>query len=516
MIHRRRPALAGLCLAVALAIGLAQVSRGQTDCDHAPDLLQLVLHPLGNIDILELIYGLEVVDSIPPVTYLVRAPLGLPIAELLELLDLNPLVTVVEFALYTETPEGRGQMMVAAVGGTVDGLEDQEVLERLRVAEAHVHSTGEDVVVAILDTGVCAGHSALAGSVLPSGMDFVDGDADPSDEANGLDDDQDGWIDDGAGHGTMVAGIVHLVAPGADLLPVRVLDDEGRGLTFDVAKGIRYAVDQGARVLNVSLGLDCESEVIARELERAESCGVSIVAAAGNENQEDPALYPARSAESLSIAAVDSMDVKSDFSNFHATVALSAPGSGILAPFHDGGYALGAGTSFASPFVAGAAALVRSTNPALDKGEVDAVVASAVVDIYGFEGNEPYVGKLGTGRLDVYLAWEQTPRGVAGGGGADLAVAAPPLRVQPNPSHVGHAVRFDRPGAPDGEGAARLVILDAGGRRIRTLSARAESAVWDGRRADGRLAGAGAYFACWSVDAGDGRRPPGARFVLLP
>ena len=508
-------------LALTMVFGLAQVSRGQAECDCAPNLVQITLVPGVNIDLIRLQYGLLIVDDLPPSTFLLRVPLGQVVELLLQILDLDPRILVAEPAYRTETPEGLGQMMVAAVGATKAEYEDQDVFERLRLGDAHEHTTGEGILVAIVDTGVRANHEALVGAISPNGIDYVDDDSNPNDTANGTDDDSDGSTDEAAGHGTIIAGIVHLVAPDAQILPIRVLNDEGQGLAFDVAQGIRYAVDQGADVINLSLGMIEESELIADEIERAKSYGVSIVAAAGNDD-DDIGLYPARDPHTLSIAALDSLDIKASFSNYHSTVSLSAPGDGILGPFYNGGYAIAAGTSFSTPFVGGVMALIRAINPSLTKTHVDSLTKLAVIDIYEIEENEPYIGMLGTGRVDALLAWQLTPtvgqRGTIATPGDD-ALAGSIAMVAPNPSRLTHPteIRIDRAlGAP---AALRLVITDSSGRRVRTLLAGSgETVVWDGRAEWGSRAPAGVYHATWSLGVSPDKaaRSSPIKIVRLP
>lgn len=512
--------LPAIFLAMSMLFGLAQVSRGQADCDCEPNLIQITLLPGVNIDLLRLQYGLLIVDELPPSTFLLRVPLWQAVELLLGILNLDPRILVAEPAYRARAPEALGQMMVAAVGATQSEYEDQDVYERLRLGDAHEHTTGDGVLVAIIDTGVRADHEALAGVISSNGIDYVDDDSNPNDSANGIDDDSDGSTDEAAGHGTIIAGIVHLVAPDAQILPIRVLNDEGQGLAFDVAQGIRYAVDQGADVINLSLGMAEKSELIAYEIQRAKNYGVSIVAAAGNDDTE-VGLYPARDAAILSIAALDSLDIKASFSNYHSTVALSAPGDGILGPFYDGGYAVAAGTSFSTPFVGGVMALIRAVNPALTKAHVDSLTKLAVVDVYDIDENEPYIGLLGTGRVDAYLAWQLTPtvgqRGTVGEPG-DAILPPVVAWVAPNPSRLAHPaeIRIDR--ALDARDGLHLVITDASGRRIRTLSAGpGETVVWDGRAESGSLAPAGVYHAAWSRPVErDQTRPEPIKIVRLP
>jgi len=229
-------------------------------------------------------------------------------------------------------------------------------LIRLRVAQAQRVADGAGVTVAVVDTGVDLNHPALA-ERLVAGYDFVEGDAEPDDSANGLDDDQDGVVDEGAGHGTHVAGIVTLVAPQARLMPVRVLDSEGVGSYFDIVAGIVYAAEHGAQVINLSLGGTHDAAFLHAAVEYALGKGALVVAAAGAYQVD----YPARYAGVISVGATTMRGQPAEFSDFdEGQVTVYAPGVSIYSTYFDGGYAWWTGTSMATAFVAGEAALLRS------------------------------------------------------------------------------------------------------------------------------------------------------------
>lgn len=479
-----RGPIAGLLAACSLLYG-----AGSARADFESGQLQLILAPGIEIETINQRYGTTTLESLPPL-FLVAIPEGLTEAELELILDLDPDIIEAEFAFRNETPESIRQMVVAALGGTLDDYVDQRVVTRLQLADIHEHTLGENVVVAVLDTGVLASHPALAGSIEPGGWDFIDNDGDPTDAANGVDDDLDGQTDEGAGHGTMVAGIVHLVAPGARILPIRVLDDEGRGDSFHVAAGIRWAVEQGADVINLSLGLEESASIINHELRAAALLGVVLVSAVGNDSDDD-LLYPARDSDVLGVTALDSTDVKADFSNYDDDTALAAPGIGILAPYHDGQYAVGAGTSFAAPFVAGQCALILSLNPGLTKEQVEAIAKQGVSGIYHLPGNEAYEDELGSGRFDGLQTWLATrpATDVLLGDPLDRSLS---VRILPNPSSLATDVRIAASAAFSSN--ADWSIFDASGRVIRTLRSDSRQLTWDGRDARGRMAPAGAYF----------------------
>jgi subtilisin family serine protease len=267
--------------------------------------------------------------------------------------------------------------------------------------EAHTFSRGAGVRIAILDTGADLAHPMLAGRVT-GGWDFVDGDADPSDVGDGLDNDGDGWVDEARGHGTHVAGIAVVVAPEAELLVARVLDTEGRGDMATVARAVRWAVAQGARVINLSLGGLTRSDAVQLALEEATAWGAVSVAAAGNWGSLEPEEFPGSSRYAIAVAALDPYDVLASFSSHGTYIGISAPGVDIRSAFADGQYALWSGTSMATPFVSGGAALLLAANPewtrrqVLERLEVSARDISAV--------NPLHVDYIGAGALDLGAA----------------------------------------------------------------------------------------------------------------
>lgn len=481
-------------LALALLVSPITAVAGN---DYSYDgWVQLELEEGVSIGTIEDRYGITTADSLPPL-YLMSVPIGSE-AQLVFEMNLDADIVVAEYCWGNQTPEGVRQMIVIAVGGTITDYLDQSWMDRVHLADIQAHTKGDGVRVAVIDTGVKADHPALEGAILP-GIDFVDNDDDPSEEANGVDDNDDGTIDGGAGHGTMVAGIVHLVAPNAGILPIRALTDEGTGKTWYVAKAIRYAVDHGADIINLSLGLTNRVHVITHEIERAAAASVLMVSAAGNNNQEYPPFFPASQASVLSVAALDSSDVKAEFSNYHPSVDLSAPGVGILAPYHDGEYAIGAGTSFSTPFVSGQCALIKAANPDLTFGEIQAIAALGVENIYGIPGNESYYGKLGSGRFDGLQTWLQIPvPPTTGAGGTRVDVAS--IAAVPNPSTLHSGVRITfAAGQPQ---PAEVLIVDSSGRLVRRLSARGGEVAWDGRTDGGATTPAGVYFVRPPVESG--------------
>ncbi|MEU4622158.1 S8 family peptidase [Actinoplanes sp. NPDC023801] len=272
-------------------------------------------------------------------------------------------------------------------------------LAKMRVAEGWQKSTGSGVTVAVIDTGVDSSHPDLAANVL-RGYDAV---------AN-----RAGVITDGNGHGTHVAGTiaavtgnnagVSAVAPDARILPVKVLSDNGSGYSSDTAEGIVWAADNGAKVINMSLGGPSRSTAVSNAIAYARSKGVTVVAAAGNERQSgSPTSYPGADQGVIAVAATTSADGIASYSNAGSYVDVAAPGSGILSTYPmrlGNGYASLNGTSMASPHVAAVAALLKAYQPLLTPDQIEAALEKSAVDL----GTRGFDSDYGNGRVDAAAA----------------------------------------------------------------------------------------------------------------
>jgi thermitase len=257
-----------------------------------------------------------------------------------------------------------------------------------------VSKGSSSVVIAIIDTGVDLDHSDLAAHIdAANGYDFVN---------------DDSSADDDHGHGTHVAGIAAAmmngsygvgVAPNCTILPVKVLDASGSGTSADVAAGIEWAADQGAEVINMSLGSSSYTSVIAEAVAYAISKDVVVCAATGNEGI-DSVCYPAAYPGVIGVGATGSSDAIADFSNYGPGVDIAAPGENIVSTSYTGAMTTMSGTSMATPFVAGAAALVRSVYPSYTQAEVALRLQSTATD-KGTAGRDDY---FGYGRLNVAAA----------------------------------------------------------------------------------------------------------------
>jgi len=262
----------------------------------------------------------------------------------------------------------------------------QEVLRTLDVERAWKITRGKGVLVAVLDSGVDPRHRDLAGSVI-TGKDFTVGANPPGVPPKRLHGTYMASLIAGHGHGPGRQSGVIGVAPEAKILSVRViLEDEEPGFrTFNseprfekvVARGIRYAVDRGADVINLSISKDQPTRAERAAIRYAISKGVVLVAAAGNEGagkRHAPYSYPASLPGVISVAAADKSQRRASFSNRNSLVTVAAPGVDVLGAGPGDEYWIGRGTSQATALVSGVAALIKSRYPKMSP----ALVAQAI------------------------------------------------------------------------------------------------------------------------------------------
>jgi subtilisin family serine protease len=268
-------------------------------------------------------------------------------------------------------------------------------VELIQAGVAHALGvTGAGVKVAIIDTGIDYNHPELSTNYA-GGYDFVNEDSDP--------------IDDN-GHGTFVSGIIAAtyngvgvvgVAPSAKLYALKVLDNNGSGWWSDVIAALQWAVDHGIQVTNNSYGDDAVPFTVWEAFNSADAAGVMNVAAAGNSGNPggggDNVIYPAGFDSVIAVAAIDQNRSRASFSSTGPAVELSAPGVSVNSTTLGSGYGTGSGTSFSSPHVAGAAALVISAGVVDVNGngrindEVRAILAQSANDL-GDAGRDPLYG----------------------------------------------------------------------------------------------------------------------------
>lgn len=237
---------------------------------------------------------------------------------------------------------------------------EQWALPVIGLPEAWASLPPRSITVAVIDSGICSNHPDLQGRILP-GFDFVDNDNDPTDVF---------------GHGCGVAGVIAAnsnnglgiagVAPNAQIMPLRVLNEVGLGNYSNIANAIVYAVDNGANIINLSLAGSTSSAILEAAVAYAVDNGVVVIAAAGNSGVEG-AFFPAAYPSVIAVGSVDPVTFEhSRFSNFGADIDVWAPGRDILTTNMAGDYEFVSGTSFAAPIVAGITAMSEAMNAPLN------------------------------------------------------------------------------------------------------------------------------------------------------
>lgn len=319
-------------------------------------------------------------------------------------------------------------------------------LERIGLSPggpADTADSSDDVVVAIIDSGINWHHPNLSPDQLWKNADEI--------PANGIDDDQNGFIDDligwnfvahnnlpldGDGHGTFVAGIIASesagegepqgVNPHAKLMIIRALDDAGNSNAFALARAVTYAADNGADIINMSVGGWQHTDIERAAIEYARQRGVLVVVAAGNLGALMDDYAPASIDGVLAVAATDDQDARAEYSNYGSAVAIAAPGTNIVSLRAPGthlmanvtdstadlvrhlvgaDYLVAAGTSFAVPFVSGVASLLLQNDPSLTAEQLERMLVQSARDIED-PGTDQFTGY---GLLDAAAALQIDP-----------------------------------------------------------------------------------------------------------
>lgn len=299
------------------------------------------------------------------------------------------------------------------------GYVNQPAAQIIRVAQAHsVFNVSGAGIVADIDTGVDPNHPALQGVLLP-GYDFTRNQPGGS-ELNDISmsapppcptcaaayvnqhtaamlDQHTAAMLDGSqyaafGHGTMVMGVIHLVAPTAKLLPLKSFSANGNGTLSNILAAIYYAVQNHANVINMSFDLTSSSTELADAINYANSHNVIMAASSGNDGKQEM-VYPAGLQNVMGVASTNNQDQRSTFSNYgNQIVWVAAPGEGVITTYPFATYAAGWGTSFSSPMVAGTASLLVNMQSGASENQASWAVAHA-----------KWIGvNMGNGRLDVY------------------------------------------------------------------------------------------------------------------
>jgi subtilisin family serine protease len=364
------------------------------------NLIQNLLGFLGNL--LEQLLGIQSVE----------ADRVLPLPQ-------KPIATI-PFGLYDRAPVNYYGTVVT------HGYAAQPAAQIIRLTDAqrgfNVSGSG---IVAVIDTGVDVNHPVLS-SVLLQGYDFTRNQPGASEwldvpqlqngnlsedsedqqpvvvqqsSAAILDQSSAAILDGGPytafGHGTMTTGLVHLVAPKAQILPLKAFTANGTGNLSNIVAALYYAVQHHANVVNMSFDVSAPSAALSQAISYANQAGVVLVAAAGNESTSSPVYPAALNSSVMGIASTTDYDTRSTFSNYGNTdVWIAAPGEYVISTFPGGTYAASSGTSFSSPLVAGSADLLLSAKPSLNQASAASAFSHAI----------RLTPDLHNGRLDVYQA----------------------------------------------------------------------------------------------------------------
>ncbi|WP_315833986.1 S8 family serine peptidase [Bradyrhizobium prioriisuperbiae] len=270
-----------------------------------------------------------------------------------------------------------------------EGDPAQYALSRLRLPEAHTLAKGDNVTIAVIDSGIDVSHPELAG--------VIDGtyDALGSNEGPHV-------------HGTGIAGVIashsRLMgsSPSASLLAIRAFGVSGssaESTSFVIIKSIDYAVSRGARIINMSFA-GPEDPLIGKVLAAAAAKGVVLVAASGNAGPKSPPLFPAADRNVIAVSATDASDKLFPASNRGRHIAIAAPGVDILTPAPDGKYQVTSGTSFSAAYISGLIALMIERNPALTPDDVRSILTKTAQDL-GTPGRDDM---FGAGKADAFNA----------------------------------------------------------------------------------------------------------------
>jgi len=310
-----------------------------------------------------------------------------------------------------------GDGVTWSTGAWEQDYEDMYGLKNIEADKAWPLTQGEGIIVAVIDTGADYNHSDIAGNMWTDGSghygyDFVNNDDDPM---------------DGHGHGTHVAGTIAAVgnngagvvgvAPQARIMALKGFSDSGFGSDDTLANAIRYAADNGAKVLNNSWGplaRNPSNPILEDAVDYADSAGCIVVFAAGNSNDDVQYYSPANYSGTVAVAAIDHDDEKASFSNYGSLIDVAAPGVNILS-LRAAGTSFGTslneyytrekGTSMACPHVSGMIALALSGNPDLDIDTIRRVFEISCDDI-GLPGRDDC---FGYGRINPYRAFNNSP-----------------------------------------------------------------------------------------------------------
>jgi hypothetical protein len=378
-----------------IAIGLLIMACARAD-------LSLVVQLVPGTNVVEYAnyHRVDVLDTTDPAPFALLNISERDIVPTLIRIQADPRTVWMEPETKVEIPSQR----TTSRGGTVGAVGDRSSLHSLnsnmlnQINWNSAVATGgtRPVRVAVLDTGIPFRSPQLWPKVV-AGLNLVEPGAQPIDVPNFRDDNNNGQIDEGVGHGSMVAGIIDQIAPNASLIIVRLADSDGDSNSWFIIKGIVFSVLNGAEVINISMGTQGHLFALSNVVKWAFDQNVTIVAPIGIDNAPT-VLKPASYDRVVCVTGVNHLDLKASFSNWNARADASAPATGIRSYWWDGTMGIWSGTSFAAPMMAGSIAVGLQYRTPAPLWKVRSAIQTSGTNIDGL--NTGYQGMLG-GRLNV-------------------------------------------------------------------------------------------------------------------
>jgi len=365
----------------------------------------------GSEVIIKMVTGYEIAGSIVPFsgvvidsidyedTYLTAFPDTVIIELIIDSLNSLPEVIFAQPNFNVEFPESYhvsqsfpdDQMPPLLDGVSPPNYFSEEYGYNFKCDSAQLFTRGENIVIAIIDNGLDFSHPLFIGGLADNGYDFIDEDNYPDEETGAM-----------YGHGTFVAGVIKRVAPDAKLIPIRVFDGNGGSSSYDVANAIRYAISQSVDIINMSFGSYSSNPIVQEAVADAVSAGITLVAAAGNDNANLPS-YPSAYPGVIAVSATDSLDYRADFSNYGSYIDICTRGTDIYSSLA-GTYQWGiwSGTSFSAPMISGVCALILSKKGDLDALEIESYIQSATDTLFLWGQIErPHDDEYGYGKVNA-------------------------------------------------------------------------------------------------------------------
>ncbi len=350
--------------------------------------------------------GARVRDSIPgSQTYLIEMDDGDDWDAVMDELESDSNVIFVESNYSVELPESF-QMSISFPDDDapplLDGVEPGEFFEQpsiysVGIEPAQAIATGASITVAIIDNGVDFTHPYLSSRLLADGWDFISDDNNPGFETGEF-----------SSHGTFVSGLIALIAPDCQLLPLRAFDGDGSGNTYAIAEAIYYAIGQSADVINMSFGSVESSQIMVQACNKAILNGVSMVAASGN-NSHDIPTYPAALPGVIAVSGINAEDSLAAFSNYGDYIDVCAPAVDLYSTLAgENEWGTWSGTSFAAPIVTASCALVRQIHPDFSTFIMHEHIRQTASTEFLWGTLVPPDPFYGYGRINIYDAVSQT------------------------------------------------------------------------------------------------------------